>query len=105
MAKEWAKAFYNSNAWLRCRSGFIQSVYGLCARCQETGYIVHHKTLLTPSNINDPYVALNWECLEYLCLDCHNKEHMSNHDVVIRDGLMFNSKGEIVQAPLKNIPL
>lgn len=100
MAKEFAKAFYKSKAWLDCREGFIKSVYGLCSRCDRPGYIVHHKELLTPQNISDPNVTLNWDKLEYLCQDCHNKEHMSNHDKVIREGLTFNECGEIVQSPL-----
>ena len=97
MAKEFAKAFYKSKAWLRCREGFIQSVYGLCNRCGKPGYIVHHKILLTPSNIDNPDITLNWDRLEYLCQECHNLEHMSKHKEVVREGLEFNSKGEIVQ--------
>lgn len=97
MAKEFAIKFYKSRAWLKCREGFIQSVYGLCNRCGSPGLIVHHKILLTPMNINDMDVTLNWNELEYLCIDCHNREHMSSHDIVIREGLMFNSKGEVVK--------
>ena len=36
---------------------------------------VHHKIRLTPENIKDPQVALNWNNLELLCKDCHNQEH------------------------------
>jgi len=97
MAKEFATKFYKSKAWLDCREGFIQSVYGLCNRCNAPGYIVHHKILLTPNNINDYDVSLNWNELEYLCIDCHNKEHMSKHDIVIREGLIFNDKGEVIK--------
>ena len=97
MAKEFAIKFYKSKAWLDCREGYIQSVYGLCNRCGSPGYIVHHKELLTLNNINNPEVTLNWELLEYLCLDCHNKEHMSKHDVVVREWLRFNDKGEVVK--------
>ena len=97
MAKEFAIKFYKSKAWLNCREGFIQSVYGLCNRCSSPGYIVHHKELLTAMNISNPDITLNWELLEYLCIDCHNREHMSNHDIVIRDGLSFNDKGEVVK--------
>ena len=39
------------------------------------GYIVHHKCYLTPETIKDPSITLNWSNLEYLCHDCHNKEH------------------------------
>ena len=102
MAKEFAIRFYKSKAWKKCREGYIQSVYGLCERCNKegkivNGYIVHHKIKLTPSNINDVEVSLNWNELEYVCIDCHNKEHMGNHDIVVREGLMFNEMGEMIQ--------
>ncbi len=78
--KEYARAFYKSRAWLKCRDSYIKSVGGLCERCLADGlivpgYIVHHKCYLTPENINDPATTLNWDNLELLCLDCHNKEH------------------------------
>lgn len=95
MAKEFAKAFYKSKAWLSCRDGFIKSVHGLCNRCGNPGHIVHHKELLTLSNINNPDITLNWELLEYLCQDCHNKEHHGVKQEVIREGLRFNKLGEI----------
>ena len=80
MATEFAKGFYNSPAWKRCRKGFIAWRRGidggLCQRCgARRGYIVHHKTELTPQNINDTAVALAWDNLEYLCKPCHEQEH------------------------------
>lgn len=36
---------------------------------------MHHKVRLTPANINNPNVALNWNNLELLCEDCHKDEH------------------------------
>ena len=82
MAQPFAKKLYSSRAWKECRKGFIASVGGLCTRCLAKGlyvpgYIVHHKTYLNPENINDPDITLNWDRMEYLCLDCHNNEHMS----------------------------
>ncbi len=48
MAKDWAKAFYKSAAWQKCRDSYIAKRIaadgGLCEECQEElGYIVHHK--------------------------------------------------------------
>lgn len=40
---------------------------------------MHHKKHLTPKNINDPEITLNWDNLELLCLDCHQKEHDKGH--------------------------
>ena len=97
MAKEFAVKFYKSKAWKDCREGFIKSVYGLCNRCGKPGYIVHHTEVLTVDNINNPYVTLNWDKLEYVCLDCHNKEHHGSKEEVIRDGLMFDSNGDLIE--------
>ena len=78
--KDFSKAFYKSAAWQHCRDGYIKSVGGLCERCLKRGlivpgYIVHHKCYLTPENIQDPDVSLNWDNLEYLCQPCHNAIH------------------------------
>lgn len=99
MAKEFAKSFYKSKAWIECRDGYIKSVYGLCERCEKPGYIVHHKITLTPQNINDPNTTLNWNNLEYLCQNCHNKEHHKNKEGITRDGLEFDEFGNLVQSP------
>jgi hypothetical protein len=96
--KEFATKFYHSGAWLDCRGKYIQSVLGLCSRCNGIGYIVHHKITLTPDNINDPNVTLNWNELEYLCLDCHNKEHgVGSSEDVIREGLTFDNEGNVIK--------
>jgi 5-methylcytosine-specific restriction enzyme A len=97
MAKEWAKWFYNSKAWKKCRTGYIAGVYGLCEKCEAPGYILHHKKELTPENIHDPNVSLNWNNLEYLCLVCHNREHGNSDHEVIREGLAFDSNGNVVR--------
>lgn len=96
MAKPFAKKFYKSKAWQRCRASYITSAFGLCERCGGAGLIVHHKILLTPENINNPEVTLSWENLELLCLDCHNREHGNAEDVV-RDGLRFDERGELIE--------
>lgn len=97
MAQEWALWFYRSTAWLKCRAGYIASVFGLCERCHAPGLIVHHKEALTPQNIHDPAVSLNWEKLEYLCQPCHNVETFGSSEPVVSDGLMFDDYGNIVQ--------
>lgn len=99
MAREFSKTFYNSKAWLECRTGYIASVLGLCEDCRERGkaipgYIVHHKIELTPNNIHDINITLNWDNLRYLCLDCHNR--VNNPDVT-REDVMFNEYGELVK--------
>ena len=80
IAHEYAKGFYASEAWHKCRLGYIshrRSVDGgLCEECHENlGYIVHHREHITPRTVNDPRVTLSWDNLEYVCKDCHDKIH------------------------------
>lgn len=76
MAQEWAKPFYKSKRWIKCREAFIHSRItvdgGMCQICKdEPGYIVHHKVWLTPENIGDPDIALNPNNFLYVCFECH----------------------------------
>lgn len=96
MAQDWARAFYNSTAWHRCRETYKQSVFGLCERCQQPGDEVHHKTYLTLQNINDPEITLGWDNLELLCHECHTREHKSKYDP-LRDDVMFDANGDLVR--------
>lgn len=97
MAKDFAKSFYRSSAWKKCRASFIISKYGLCERCNcKAGTIAHHKIYLTPDNINDPMITLSFENLELLCPSCHSNEHHSGREVT-REGLAFNERGELVE--------
>ena len=83
MAKEYAKSFYKSDKWLQCKKSFIAERRaidgGLCQPCRKRyGYIVHHRQHITPENITDPMVTLSHTNLEYLCQECHNKEHFGD---------------------------
>jgi hypothetical protein len=80
MAQEFAKAFYASAAWKKCRQGYIdhrRSVDGgMCEVCRENlGFIVHHLKEITPRTLNDPRITLSWDNLEYVCKPCHDKIH------------------------------
>lgn len=46
------------------------------------GEIVHHKIHVTPENINNPDIVLNFEHLELLCRKCHAKEHEEQYEKV-----------------------
>ena len=67
-----ARKFYDSRAWRVCREGYAESKRHLCER--------HHKTKLTPANITDPSITLNWDNLELLCKDCHLAEHETHRE-------------------------
>lgn len=65
---------------METRKAYTKSVGGLCEECMKRGVykageIVHHKTHLTPDNIDDPNITLNWNNLELVCRDCHAKIH------------------------------
>lgn len=84
MHEQFANAFYSSGAWKRCRREFAKSKGMMCERCLAKGLIVvgtkqrplevHHKIRLTPENVSDPEISLNWNNLELLCKDCHDAE-------------------------------
>ena len=102
MAKEWARSFYNSKAWQDCRESYIAEVNGLCERCLEKdivkpGYIVHHIDHLTPQNINNPEVTLNFDNLELVCKECHDDEHFINRSEVTREGVKFDNSGQLIE--------
>lgn len=96
MAKDWAIDFYNSKAWEDCRLAFMRSKFFICERCGGAATIAHHKTYLTPKNINDPNVTLNWLNLESLCSSCHSIEHNRKYKEVVRNGLKFDNFGNLV---------
>lgn len=78
--KDYSAAFYSSKAWKETRRAYRKSVGGLCEICLKKGIykpgeIVHHKIHLTPENVNDPAVALNWNNLQLVCRDCHAELH------------------------------
>ena len=80
MARDFARQFYDSDGWRKCRLGYIshrRSIDGgLCEKCREQpGKIIHHKIHLTPDNITDPDIALGFDNLMYVCIECHNIIH------------------------------
>ncbi|HZJ99093.1 MAG TPA: HNH endonuclease [Tissierellaceae bacterium] len=102
IAKDYAVKFYNSKQWRDCRRSYISKVHGLCEHCFKEGkhvpgYIVDHIEEITPVNINDPEITLNHDNLQYLCLECHNTKTFGKDVDVIRDGLMFDRDGNIVE--------
>ena len=98
--KEWAEWFYNSQSWEACRDGFLASKGWLCERCSTQdnpipAKIAHHKIYLTRNNINDPWITLNWNNLEALCQDCHNREHHRKGGARYK----FDAEGNVVPIP------
>lgn len=72
--------FYKTRAWKKCRAAYLRKVGGLCEKCMERGIIkpadiVHHKIVLDDENARDPEIALNFENLQAVCIECHNALH------------------------------
>ena len=95
MAKDYAKKFYNSQAWVDVRNSYYTEKFGICERCGMSGEIVHHKIYINPTNINDVNITLNKNNLELLCRTCHNLEHEGTSST--RKGIVFNANGDIVE--------
>lgn len=78
--KEYARGFYSSKAWKDTREAYKKYRGGLCETClskgiYKAGEIVHHKTHITPQNINDTQITLSFDNLLLVCRDCHAAEH------------------------------
>jgi 5-methylcytosine-specific restriction endonuclease McrA len=97
MALRYAVNFYNSVEWRKCQAAFMQSRNYICERCGRLASIAHHKKYITPSNISDPSITLNWDNLMAVCLDCHNAIHGKGGPCV--EGLEFDAEGNLIQSP------
>lgn len=72
--------FYKTKEWKKCRAAYLHTVGGLCELCMNRGIIkpadiVHHKIHLTDDTARDPEIALNFDNLQAVCIDCHNELH------------------------------
>lgn len=100
--RAFAKAFYESPAWRKTRAYILKRDAGLCVRCGAPGEIVHHKTELTPRNIDDPMITLNEDNLETVCRTCHAIIHEGTPPIA--DGLAFDEDGNVVEAAALPMP-
>lgn len=80
MARDFSRQFYHTGAWINVRGYVFHRDQMLCQDCLKKGLYtpaeeVHHIVELTPSNINDPNIALNPDNLISLCRSCHAKRH------------------------------
>lgn len=78
--KPYAESFYKSATWQKTAKAYSKSVGGLCERCREkniikAGELVHHKIHITPANIHDERVTLDWNNLQLVCRECHAELH------------------------------
>ncbi len=87
--------FYKSSKWLRVRELKIAKQRGICERCGKSGTEVHHKIYLTPTNADNPDIAISLNNLELLCKACHNAEH-DRASKQVRKGLFFDKFGNLI---------
>lgn len=102
VAREFAKGFYKSKAWKKTRQAYFDSQHGLCEKCRARGRyvpgeIVHHKIHLTPQNIDNPVISLNYNNLELVCRECHAAEHPEIYGEIIKPRVAFDENGNVVR--------
>ncbi len=96
MAKDWAKAFYNSREWHVARRIALRRDHYTCHDCEGRAEEVHHIIELTRSNMHDTDIALNQSNLMSLCRACHQRRTFE-HNADVGDGLVFDADGFVVQ--------
>ena len=84
--------FYKSKEWKETQRLYKLSKLNTCERCGGLGKIVHHKNYISVENINNPDITLNFDNLELLCQDCHNKEHFEKSDYFFDEQGMIHPK-------------
>jgi 5-methylcytosine-specific restriction endonuclease McrA len=94
--QDYAASFYKSTRWQECRAAYVAYRGGLCEKCLAKGLyvpgvIVHHKTHITPENIANPAITLNFDNLMLLCRECHGEEHQR-----IKRRYKINDEGRVM---------
>lgn len=103
MAKQWAKAFYNSAAWKHTRAAVLARDRYLCTEkgCFNPAEEVHHIKELTETNVHDMNISLNMNNLRSLCSECHKaitkREHQKGYGIL--PDIVFDENGYPIQAP------
>lgn len=98
MAKDWAKAFYKSQAWQALRKLALIRDGFTCRICGARATEVDHIRELTPDNIGDVSVSLNINNLQSLCHDCHTVKTMIDKGTLqpdCDDGYYFDADGNL----------
>lgn len=71
----------------------------MCQYCkEELGEIVHHVEWLTPENINDPKIALDFANLAFVCNTCHNRIKNPKNN---KKRYHFDADGQMITPPLQ----
>lgn len=92
-----ARGFYDSRAWRDTQAAFMTSRCYVCERCGKPARIAHHIRHLTPQNVHDPAVALDWANLMALCVECHNLIHKGSS--MRAPSVRFDHNGDLIYTP------
>jgi 5-methylcytosine-specific restriction endonuclease McrA len=95
--------FRNSRKWRNTAAAYAKSKCYICEKCGNKNINpnirpitrqlqVHHKIPITPQNVDDLNISLNWDNFQLLCTICHNAERYGEKDVVA-PGLEFDEHG------------
>lgn len=101
MAKSTNPQFYKNRAWQNERRLYKQQ-HPFCERClmlriYKPTEIVHHREYLDEEKSKDAKIALNFDNLESLCFDCHNKEHHLGQQRSSKKRFFFNEQGLVIK--------
>lgn len=95
MSRAFSRKFYNSGAWVKTSQAYKRDKFGICEKCGGVGEEVHHIIPLTPSNINNPSISLNWDNLMLLCRSCHELIEEKAKPTI--NGIKFTEDGQVVE--------
>lgn len=103
--------FYKTKLWNNVRKSIWIKQYCLCNICNRPVYvdgisewipkekrlkgIVHHKIFLNEENYTNDEIAYDEANLEGICVECHNKIHMSTD--ITRKDVMFDEEGNLIK--------
>lgn len=99
---EKCERFYHSKEWVRCRAAYRSSKNHTCEHCGKPGWVVHHKTPLNDSNVDNPSISLDYSNLMLLCPACHDAIHhrinnkaKGREEPTDRYAISFNENGDL----------
>lgn len=104
MAKDYARPFYDSKEWRKTREAYLSNVNYICEDCGGAACIVHHIRHISPANVNDPEITLNWDNLKAVCEKCHTEEHAQDQkafkgEAARLNGIAFDEEGNAIASP------
>ena len=89
------RLFYQSKAWKNARTHIRMKRRGICEKCGNAGWEVHHIIPLTESNLNDPEISIGEKNLMLLCTSCHDSMRSQSIEET-REDCAFDIDGNLI---------